>query len=106
MGAMALAFQVLTATRTGAIRFATWDEINMADRLWTIQPGRQSSKISAKDKKKSIPLADDMVALLESLYRLDGSNLVFWAPSASPFMPFALPQNLRANSVMKATFRV
>ena len=49
MGAKALAFQAMTATRSGAIRFATWDEIDMESRLWTIQPGRKASKISAKD---------------------------------------------------------
>jgi len=80
MGATALAFQALTATRSGAVRFATWDEINLEARLWTIQPGRQSSKITAKDTAKRIPLTDSMVALLEGLPRLAGSNLVFWAP--------------------------
>jgi integrase len=80
MGATALAFQALTATRSGAVRFATWDEIDLEARLWTIQPGRQSSKITAKDTAKRIPLTDSMVALLEGLPRLAGSNLVFWAP--------------------------
>ena len=80
MGAKALAFQTMTATRSGAIRFATWDEIDLQTRLWTIQPGRQSSKIPASDTAKRIPLTDSMVALLESLPRLAGSNLVFWAP--------------------------
>jgi integrase len=80
MGAAALAFQALTATRSGAIRFATWDEIDLQTGIWTIQPGRQSSKIPAGDTAKRIPLTDSMVALLESLPRLAGSNLVFWAP--------------------------
>lgn len=96
MGAKALAFQALTATRTGAIRFATWDEINIKERLWTIQPGRQSSKISAKDKKKSIPLTDDMVALLEGLERLEGSNLVFWAPKGGAMSDATLGKVMRS----------
>ncbi len=80
MGAKALAFQAMTATRSGAIRFATWDEIDLAAKVWTIQPGRQSSKIPADETAKRIPLTDAMVTLLEGLPRLDGSNLVFWAP--------------------------
>ena len=80
MGATALAFQALTATRSGAIRFATWDEIDLAAKVWTIQPGRQASKITAKDTAKRIPLTDAMVTLLDGLPRLAGSNLVFWAP--------------------------
>ncbi|MCC5992582.1 MAG: site-specific integrase [Rhodobacteraceae bacterium] len=79
MGAKALAFQALTATRSGAIRFASWDEIDLAAKVWTIQPGRQSSKIPANESAKRIPLTEPMIALLESLPRLDGSNLVFWA---------------------------
>ncbi|MDU8946396.1 tyrosine-type recombinase/integrase [Ovoidimarina sediminis] len=80
MGARALQFQAMTATRAGAIRFATWDEIDLKNRVWTIQPGRKASKIPPSDKAKRIPLTDDMVTLLETLPRLDGANLVFWAP--------------------------
>jgi integrase len=80
MGAKALAFQAMTATRSGAIRFATWSEIDLKAKVWTIQPGRQSSKITDKESAKRIPLTDDMQILLESLPRLDGSDLVFWAP--------------------------
>jgi integrase len=80
MGAQALAFQALTATRSGAIRFATWDEIDLAAKVWTIQPGRQASKIPAGEKSKRIPLTDSMVKLLAGLPRLAGSTLVFWAP--------------------------
>ena len=80
MGAKALAFQAMTATRSGAIRFATWDEIDITAKVWTIQPGRKASKITLKETAKRIPLTDDMLALLESLPRVYGSELVFWAP--------------------------
>jgi integrase len=80
IGAKALAFQAMTATRSGAIRFAMWSEIDLKAKVWTIQPGRQSSKITDKESAKRIPLTDDMLALLEALPRLDGSDLVFWAP--------------------------
>jgi len=80
MSAKALAFQALTATRSGAIRFATWSEIDLEKRLWTIQPERQSAKIKSNDSAKRVPLTDSMTVLLKSLPRLDGSDLVFWAP--------------------------
>ena len=80
MGAKALEFQALTAARSGAIRFATWDEIDLQARMWTIQPGRKASKIPANGKAHRVPLTDDMVALLEAMPRLAGSDLVFWAP--------------------------
>ena len=95
MGAKALAFQALTATRSGAIRFATWDEIDLDAKIWTIQPGRQASKIPAKENARRIPLTDDMVALLEALPRLDGSNLVFWAPRGGALSDATLGKMMR-----------
>ena len=95
MGAKALAFQAMTATRSGAIRFATWGEIDLSKRLWTIQPGRQASKIPAKENARRIPLTDDMVALLEALPRLDGSDLVFWAPRGGALSDATLGKTMR-----------
>jgi integrase len=95
MGAKALAFQALTATRSGAIRFATWDEIDLQAKVWTIQPGRQSSKIPAKESAKRIPLTEPMIALLESLPRLDGSNLVFWAPKGGALSDATMGKTMR-----------
>lgn len=95
MGAQALAFQAMTATRSGAIRFATWSEIDLAAKVWTIQPGRQASKITAKDNAKRIPLTDSMVDLLEALPRLDGSELVFWAPRGGALSDATLGKIMR-----------
>ncbi len=95
MGAKALAFQALTATRSGAIRFATWDEIDLAAKVWTIQPGRQASKIPANESAKRIPLSADMVAILEALPRLEGSNLVFWAPRGGALSDATLGKMMR-----------
>jgi integrase len=80
MGAAALAFQAMTATRSGAIRYATWSEIDLERGLWTIQPGRQSSKIPAGGEARNVPLTPAMIALLKRLPRLKGCDYVFWAP--------------------------
>ncbi len=95
MGARALAFQAMTATRSGAIRFATWSEIDLKAKVWTIQPGREASKIAPSDKPKRVPLTADMVALLEALPRLDGCDLVFWAPKGGALSDATLSKVMR-----------
>lgn len=78
--ARALEFQALTASRTGAIRFATWDEFDLDKRIWTMQPGRQFSKIPPSGKPHRVPLTDRMDSLLEALPREKGNSIVFRAP--------------------------
>lgn len=80
MGAAALRFQAMTVTRTGAIRFATWDEFDLEQALWTIQPGRMASKIYSNDKAKKVVLTRAGVKFLKALPRREGSPYVFWAP--------------------------
>ncbi|WP_444860517.1 tyrosine-type recombinase/integrase [Pseudogemmobacter lacusdianii] len=84
MGAAALRFQTMTATRTGAIRFMSWDEVDFENAVWTVQPGRVSSKIPKRESPKRVPLTGEMVALLKELPRLDGCDYVFWAPRGGP----------------------
>jgi integrase len=79
MGAAALRFQAMTATRVGAVRLATWDEFDLEKGLWTIQPGRASSKIPANGNAKTVPLTPAMLSMLQSLPRLKGCDYVFWA---------------------------
>ena len=72
MGAAALRFQSLTATRAGAVRFMSWREVDLKARVWTVQPGRISSKINRRDAPKRVPLTNEMVSLLEALPRQEG----------------------------------
>jgi integrase len=80
MGAAALMFQMMTATRTGAVRFMTWVELNLVEKTWTVQPERQSAKIGRKDGAKRVPLTNEMIKLLTALPRKNSDDLVFWAP--------------------------
>lgn len=75
MGARALEFAILTAARSGEIRGATWDEIDLAAKVWTIPGSRMKA-----NKPHRVPLSPDAVALLESLPRMEGQPLVFPAP--------------------------
>lgn len=84
MGARALEFQAMTVSRSGAVRFATWDEINLNTKIWTIQPGRKASKIKPQKeggRAHKVPLTKEMIALLEALPRFEGCALVFPSPT-------------------------
>jgi integrase len=96
MGARALQYQAMTATRSGAVRFATWDEIDLDARIWTIQAGRKASKIPATGKAKRIPLCHAMITLLRDLPRLEGSNLVFWAPRGGALSDATIGKTMRS----------
>lgn len=94
MGAMALRFQALTASRTGAVRFARWDEIDFDARLWTIQPGRISSKISPTGKPHRVPLTDTMMALLDDLPSM--GDLLFTSSRGGPLSDATLGKVMRS----------
>lgn len=101
MGAAALRFQTLTATRAGAIRFMSWSEVDFENRVWTVQPGRTSSKIGRRDGPKRVPLTDDMVKLLSTLPRQpqlpnqSQADLVFWAPRGGALSDATLGKVMR-----------
>jgi integrase len=95
MGPLALKFQTLTATRPGAVRFMTWSEVDLNARLWTVQPGRQSSKIPRRDDPKRVPLTDQMIGLLKSLPRQTDNDLVFSAPRGGQLSDATLAKLLR-----------
>lgn len=72
LGPRALEFAILTATRSGEVRGATWGEIDLSAATWTIPSERMKAK-----KEHRIPLSAPAVALLKSLPRLDGTDLLF-----------------------------
>lgn len=94
LGSKALAFQALTASRTGAVRFATWDEIDFDARIWTIQPGRAASKIPTTGKPHRVPLTDQIIDLLNGLPRM--GNLVFTSPRGGSMSDATLGKVMRS----------
>lgn len=70
MGARALEFAILTAARSGEVRYSTWDEIDLKAKLWTISADRM--KVS---KPHRVPLSQAATDLLEALPR--ASQYVF-----------------------------
>lgn len=71
-GARCLEFVVLTACRSGEARLATWAEIDLATKTWTVPGDRMKS-----GRLQRVPLTDEVIMLLESLPRMDGTDLVF-----------------------------
>ena len=67
-----LAFVILTAVRSGEARAATWDEIDLAEKVWTIPADRMKA-----GREHRVPLSAPAVELLEALPRFAGCNLIF-----------------------------
>lgn len=82
MGARALEFAILTAARSGEVRGATWQEIDLSEKIWTIPSARMKAK-----KEHRIPLTEDSITLLSGLPQLDDTALVF--PSSKPNAPLS-----------------
>jgi integrase len=70
--ARVLEFQILTATRSGEVVGARWDEIDMPARLWTI-PGERMK--AGKDHR--VPLSPAAMTVLERQSELRESEFVF-----------------------------
>jgi integrase len=62
IGAKALQFAILTAARSGEVRGATWDEINMEEATWTIPAQRMKA-----GREHRVPLSKPALAVLQSL---------------------------------------
>lgn len=75
LGARALEFLILTAARSGEVRGAHWEEIDLKKGEWLV-PGERMK--AGKDHR--VPLSAPAVKLLQALPRIEGSDLVF--PSA------------------------
>lgn len=81
---LALSFQVLSASRTGAVRYMTWDELDLDALVWTVQPLRKSSKVSKKMGPRRVPITPMMKSILDNVPRRKSSSYVFAAPRGGP----------------------
>jgi integrase len=70
---LALRFTILTAGRSGEIRGATWDEIDMENKLWKIPAERMKM-----DTPHTVPLSKQALAILDRMDKRYGhEGLVF-----------------------------
>jgi len=85
VAARALEFAILTAARSGEVRHAMWDEIDLDAKLWTIPAERMKA-----EKQHCVPLSPPAIKLLKALPRLQGSPYVFAAPRGGPLSDMSL----------------
>lgn len=103
----ALEFLILTACRSGEVRLARWQEINLDKRLWIIPPERM--KMSREHR---VPLSAQALAILNNLPRIEGTDLVFPSNRTNkPLSDMALTAVMRRMEVdavphgFRSTFR-
>ncbi|WP_334311992.1 tyrosine-type recombinase/integrase [Candidatus Phyllobacterium onerii] len=106
MGSLALEFCILTATRSGEVRGATWDEIDFGKKIWTIPAERMKA-----GKEHRVPLSKPVLQLLLEVPRFQNSNFVFTAARGGQISDMTISAVLRRMKVaavphgFRSTFR-
>ena len=72
VAARALEFLILTATRTGEVIGARWDELDLGQRVWTVPPNRMKA-----GREHRVPLSTAAMALLETMKKQRRDEYVF-----------------------------
>jgi integrase len=84
----ALLFTTLTAARTGETLGATWDEIDLAAKVWTIPAERMKA-----DKEHRVPLSEPALEILAAVPR-EGAYVFPGGNASAPLAPIALRRAL------------
>jgi len=88
---LAFEFLVLTACRSGEVRGARWEEIDLDAQEWRIPPERMKT-----NREHRVPLSSRALEVLREARPLaDGSGLVFPATRGRPVSQVAIPRTLR-----------
>ena len=104
--AKALQFLILTAARSGEVRGATWEEIDLKAKLWTV-PGERMKT----GREHQIPLSKEAITLLKALPKMKDDNHVFPAPrggALSDMTISAVTKRMKVEAVphgFRSTFR-
>ncbi|SQC93857.1 Prophage CP4-57 integrase [Cedecea neteri] len=85
ISARALEFSILTVARSGEVRGAEWNEMDLKEKTWTIPGNRMKA-----GKEHRVPLSEAAVALLKALPRFKDNNLVFPAPRGGQLSDMSL----------------
>jgi integrase len=90
ISARCLEFKILTASRSLEVRRATWGEIDLRAKLWTVPAERMKS-----GKQHRVPLSRAVLALLRKLPKFVGSQHVFPSANGGALSDMALLQVMR-----------
>ena len=92
---LALEFLVLTAARSGEVREARWDEIDLDAATWTIPADR-----TKMNREHRVPLSSRALAVLsESLQLKDEAGLVFPSVTGRPLTDSTISKLVRENEI-------
>jgi len=106
MGARALEFAILTATRSGEVRGARWSEVELEEKVWVIPDERMKA-----GREHRVPLSQVALDLLKALPRVDGLDLIFPSPTGKALSDMTLSAVMRRMEVdavphgFRSTFR-
>ena len=95
IGRLALTFLVLTAGRSGEVRGASWEEINLEDGLWTISGDRMKM-----GEAHCVPLSSQAITLLKNVKTVGVSQsqgLIFPGLKQNPLSDMTLSKVLKDN---------
>ena len=90
LSAKALEFLILTAVRSGSVRQAEWEEVDLDKALWTIPAEHTKAR-----QEHRVPLQPQAIKLLKSLPKLAGSNLIFPSGTGKALSDMAFSQLMR-----------
>lgn len=91
VSSLALRFLILTATRTGEVIGATWDEVDLEAAVWTIPGARMKA-----GREHRVPLSAAALGILEALLRIVGNPYLFpGARHGRPVSNMAILQLMR-----------
>jgi integrase len=93
-GARALEFAILTAARSGEVRGATWDEIDLQAGIWTVPGARMKA-----GREHRVPLSPAALKLLNALPRIEKTTLLFPSSKNTPLSDMTLTEVLRRMKV-------
>ena len=92
---LAFEFLVLTAARSGEVRLAQWDEMDLHAEVWTVPAERMKA-----NREHRVPLSCPAAEILRTARTLrNGGNLVFPSPRGKPFSDMTLSKLLKEQGV-------
>lgn len=94
LSARALEFTILTASRSGEVRGASWKEFDRAARMWTVPADRMKA-----GREHRVPLSAEALAVLDALPSGKPEDLVFASPRGGMLSDMSLTAVLRRMQV-------
>ena len=97
---LAFEFLVLTAARSGEVRLARWEEVDLDAEVWTVPAERMKA-----NREHRVPLSCRTAEVLRTaLIVRNGSKLVFPSPRGKPLSDMTLSKLLKEQGVQAVPY--